>query len=161
MSAPVDVADAALKTALAQALVGGAFIPTAEALALNPDGPCEPNGDETEVQTSAQLFTLDVRKVRPLMGSGMPRWVVDRTCRLELAVFGPVPAGQDDHPARLAAALNLVAAISADSPTLGGTCERFEITGQEDDDLPPNGQKVSLGFTYRLRAGDPLGRTAP
>jgi hypothetical protein len=159
MTAPIETAYEALADAIAGALVEAGFILAAGDLAIDPPSAIEPIGDETEVQTAAELFRLETKPVRELMGGGVKRWVVERTCRLELAAFGPVPDGEDNHEARLAAVFDAVAPLPATDPTLSQTVERLELVESQDDDLPPNGLKKSITFMIRLRAGDPLGRT--
>lgn len=161
MTAPIDAAYAIFCGALAEALVDAGFIAAVEGLEIDPPGPCHPSGDETSVQTAAQLFALDIQIVRPLLGSGTPRYLLDFGYRLELAAFGPAPDGGPDDKARMKAAMDAIAPVADADPTLTQTCDRVSLVGAEDDDLPPNGVKTALTFNIRLRAGDPLGRTAP
>lgn len=161
MTAPIDTAYAALCAKLAEDLVTAGFLARPEALEVDPAGACAPGGDETAVQTSAQIFSLSIDPVRQLMGGAVSRWVVDAQYRLELAAFGPSAEGEETYKQRLAAAMTAVALVVADDPTLGQTCERLIASSSEDDDLPPNGMKVAVPLTIRLRAGDPYGRTAP
>jgi hypothetical protein len=54
-----------------------------------------------------------------------------------------------------------VAPIPALDPTLGGLAERLLLDlGQEDDEMPPAGNKAFLTFRIRVRSADALGRTA-
>lgn len=160
MTAPIETAYTALGDMLDEALALAGFI-TEGALKRDPQNRWEPEGEETEVQTAAALFSLNTEAVRTLLGGGVRRFVVERTCRLELAAVGPVPAGEDNHETRLLAVLDLVAPLSEADPTLGQTCERLVLTTLEDEDLDPGGLKKAITFTIRLRSGDRLGRTAP
>lgn len=157
MSGPIDAAYTALAAKIATALAAAHFIASAAKLEIDPEGPTEIDGDPRHVESVAILLQLQTGAVRTLVGSGTPRFVVERQARLELAIAGPDRA---DRNARLTDALTGVAPIGITDPTLGGTAERAGITGQEDGDLPPNGRKVFLTFYVRVRAGDPLGLTA-
>lgn len=158
---PLDTAHIALHDALADGLVAAGFISSPELLERDPESSWEPDGEETEVQTACALYRLQTRPVRQLMGGSGPRWVVERDLRLELSATGPAPAGDPTHEERITALLLAAAAVPSDDPTLGQTCERLELTGLEDDDLPGRGVKKAITFTIRVRAGDPLGLTAP
>lgn len=168
MTAPIDATYAVLLASLGAALFGAGFISVVGDLEDEPEGawePEDPTGDDDDpdagVKTAAALFPLEANPVRQLMGGGVRRWVVELPCRLELAVVGPVAEGSDSHKTLIRAALDAVAVLPADDPTLTQTCERLEIGGGVYEDLPPSGLKMMIDFTIRLRAGDPLGRTAP
>lgn len=160
MTAPIETAYAAFATALRAALLAAEFIAAEGSLLVDPEYDWSPEGGETDPVSAAALFRLETKPIRPLMGGGAPRYLVERTCQLELASAGPLPDGQT-HEARLAAAVVAAGAIPGSDPTLGQTCERLELTTLADDDLPPNGLRKAMTFTIRLRAGDPLGLTLP
>lgn len=161
MTAPIEIAYAALAEALADALVTAGFLTAPGLMQVDPEARWEPEGEESEVQTAAALFRLKTAPVRQLMGGSSPRWVVERDARLELSATGPVPAGDPTHAARVLAVLALAAALPATDPTLGQTCERLELTINEDADLATIGLATGITFTLRVRSGDPLGLTQP
>ncbi|MBX3480087.1 MAG: hypothetical protein KF842_06780 [Caulobacter sp.] len=161
MTAPIETAYAALAAALADGLVAAGFLADAGDMQIDPPFAVEPDGDETESRRAAELFRLETRPVRDVIGGGVRRYVVERGCRLELASFGPLADGEASHEDQLGAVFNALAPLPGTDPTLGQTCERLMLTEALDDDLPPNGLKKMITFVIRLRSGDPLGRTAP
>lgn len=151
----VPAAYAALADRLAASLVATAFLGATAQLRLDPESPFEVTGDETSVVAEAALFGVATRVARDILG--VPRrYVVERECRLELGLAGPDRAVR---LARMDATLAALAVLPETDRTLGGQCERWDLTASEDDDLPPNGQAVMLTFTLRVRSGDPLGLT--
>lgn len=161
MASPIETAYAALVEAVGEALVEAGFLSTTEALREDPEGVWEPDGEEGGQVSAAAVFKLRTAPVRPLMGGGVRRWVVDRQVRVELASAGPTPDAGDANEVRLTAALAALAVLPSDDPTLGQTCERCELIEADDDDLPPNGARKTVSFAIRVRAGDPLGQTSP
>lgn len=156
MTAPIETAYAALATAIATALVAAGFLPAPAALQIDPPSPFEPSGDETEVITAAALLVVSTEGNQRRLGGPVRRYVVERTCRLELAACGPVEAL---WRAALAAAETALAPLCDAEMTLGGTCEAVELGSFENEDLEPNGAQRLVTFLIRLRSGDPLGRT--
>jgi hypothetical protein len=153
MTGPIEIAYAALAQAVQGALVASGFSATG-GLEIDPTGPFQPSGDETQIVTAAALVQIRTEAVTTFLGAPKPRYVVERTVNLELAAAGA------DEIARLRtvdAALRACAAIALDAPSLGGAAERVMVLGRDDDDLPPNGTKQVLGFILRVRANDPLG----
>lgn len=152
----IDAAYARLGERLAASLVASAFLPQATDLKIDPPGPFTPSGDERTLIRAASLVAVRTASVRQLIGRPIPRHVVERQCRLELAIAGP---------ARLlaqgiqAATLTAVAVLPGLHPTLDGLAERLVLGEQQDEDLEPNGLAVMLDFIIRVRSGDPLGRT--
>lgn len=153
---PIDTAYQAQAGGLATALLGAGFLASTDQLQVDPSSPNAMDGDEASFATAAALVKLTTTSPRAIMGGPTRRYVVERTSRLELGVVGPDAAARAEV---LGAALAACAALPEDDPTLGGLVERFFVGDQEDDDLPPNGAKVFLTFTLRLRSGDPLGLT--
>lgn len=138
------------------ALLNAGFITEAFALKIDPPGAFEPSGDERVLITAASLVKVQTQPVRQILGLPQPRYVIERQCRLELAIAGP------NRGMRLAVnsdTLDALAVLPDLNPTLDGLAERFELDDQTDDDLPPNGVSVALNFTIRVRSGDKLGRT--
>ena len=138
-------------------LIGAGFVTEAGGLKVDPPAPFEPSGDERQLITAASIVKVQTQSVRQILGRPLPRYVIERQCRVELAMAGPNRFGRmminDDMLAGLARLPN-------DHPTLDGLAERLILVDQADDDLPPNGVTVTLTFTIRVRSGDPLGRTA-
>lgn len=153
----IEPAYSALAAAIADDLVAAQFLLATTDLKIDPAAPFSPTGDERVLVRAGALVKVRTVPVRTLLGGESPRYVVERECRLELALAGP---------ARLLkvtvadAALALLAQLPARLPTLGGTAERLVLGEQTDDELPPNGVSLFLTFTIRVRSGDPLGRTA-
>lgn len=138
------------------ALINAGFITEAGGLKIDPPSAFEPSGDERVLITAASLVKVQTQSVRQMLGGPAPRHVVERQCRLELAIAGP------NRGMRLAInsdMLDALAVLPNAYPTLDGMAERFELDDQTDDDLPPNGVSVALNFTIRVRSGDKLGRT--
>lgn len=153
----IEPAYSRLAEVLAQALFVANFLSDPAELKIDPPGAFEPSGDERVLITAASLVKVQTQSVRQMLGRPLPRYVVERQCRLELALAGP------SRGLRLAINEDLLAAIATlpgSHPTLDGLAERFVLNDQTDDDLPPNGVTVSINFTIRVRSGDPLGRTA-
>ena len=153
----IEPAYSALASAIADDLVLAAFLPAATDLMIDPEAPFSPTGDERELVRAAALVKVRTGAVRTLLGGSAPRYVVERECRLELALAGPARLLRDDVAD---ATLGLLAQLPARVPTLGGVAERLTLGEQTDDELPPNGVSLFLTFTIRIRSGDPLGRTA-
>lgn len=152
----IDAAYTALADRLAAALVACEFISQVSELKVDPSAVFEPDGDEETLITVASLSQLQTAPVRTMIGGSSPRYVVERQCRLELAMAGPERLMSEPL---IKAALAAVAIIPAAAPTLGGAAERITLGQREDEDLPPNGTALSLTFTLRVRSGDPLGCT--
>ena len=156
MSQGIEPAYAALGRRIADVLANTTFLRSGEDLEIDPSAPITPTGDEEDLQQAAALVTVRTDPVRQLLGRPDKRWVVERECRLELALYGP------NTGLRMAVkpqVLGALASIPNDDPTLDGLVERLVLTGQTDDDLPPNGVSYFLTFVLRLRSGDPLGQT--
>lgn len=153
----IEPAYNALAAAIAADLVAADFLPTAGVMEVDPSSPFTPAGDERELVRAAALVKVGTGVVRTLLGGERPRYVVERQCRLELALAGPARLLRD---AVADEALGRLAQLPARLPTLGGTAERLVLGEQTDDELPPNGVSLFLNFTIRVRSGDPLGRTA-
>lgn len=152
----IEAAYTRLGERLAASLVATGFLPQVTDLKIDPPGPFTPIGDEKTLIRAASLVTVRTASVRQMIGRPIPRHVVERQCRLELALAGP---------ARLRAqgiqsdTLNAVAVLPGLNPTLDGLAERLVLGEQQDEDLEPNGLAVMLDFIIRVRSGDPLGRT--
>lgn len=153
----IEPAYAALAAAIASDLVAAAFLPAAGVMEVDPSAPFTPSGDERELVRAAALVKVRTGVVRTLLGGAGPRYVIERECRLELALAGPARLLRDTVADQ---ALARLAQLPAHLPTLGGTAERLVLGDQTDDELPPNGVSLFLTFTIRVRSGDPLGRTA-
>lgn len=153
---PIEAAYRELARVIAAALVGCSFVRTDPDLRVDPPSSFEPQGYEEHLVTNAALLKLSTQPVRQMLGRPVPRYAVERQVRLELAAAGPEKAVWEQA---LADAVTACAPIAALNPTLNGLCERLEVSTEETDDLPPDGQKAFLLFTLRLRSGDPLGRT--
>lgn len=153
----IEPAYSALAAAIADDLVASAFLPSASDLMIDPEAPFSPTGDERQLVRAAALVKVRTGPVRTLLGGPSPRYVIERECRLELALAGPARLLRDDVAG---ATLGLLAQLPARVPTLGGAAERLTLGDQTDDELPPNGISLFLTFTIRIRSGDPLGRTA-
>lgn len=153
----IEPAYSALAAQIAADLVATDFLPVVDDLMVDPEAPFEPAGDERELVRAAALVKVRTGVVRTLLGGSGPRYVIERECRLELALAGPARLLRDDVAD---ATLGLLAQLPARAPTLGGVAERLILGEQTDDELPPNGISLFLNFTIRVRSGDPLGRTA-
>lgn len=152
----IENAYLALAERLALALVACGFLDAVGELQVDPAAIFTPTGDEEDLLRVASLVQLQTTPVRQILGRASPRYVVDRQCRLELAMAGPARLQND---ALFNSALAAVAILPAAAPTLGGTAERLTLGERTDEDLPPNGTAVSLTFTLRVRSSDPLGCT--
>lgn len=153
----IEPAYTALAARLAQRLVACGFLSSLDALKVDPESAFEPDGEETEVTTSAALVKVKTAPVRQTLGRPTgPRYVVERECGLDLSIAGPA---QDLKALLELAVMTAVATTPGDDPTLGGLCERLELTGRNDNEIEPNGLAVFLTFTLRVRSGDPLGMT--
>lgn len=139
------------------ALIRAEFLTEPDGLKVDPPAPLEPSGDERQVMTYASLVKVQTQVVRQILGRPAPRYVIERHCRLELAIYGP---NQDQRLFISDDMLATLALLPNEHPTLDGFAERLILVDQTDDDLPPNGVTVTLTFTIRVRSGDPLGRTA-
>jgi hypothetical protein len=156
----IDRAYAALADRLGAALFAAGFLAEGQGLAVDPVEAVEPD-PEPEAETedvanhaSASLVKLETRPVRTILGGPTARYVVERSCQLELAAASHDTAWKDQVLQR---ALGRVAGIPVADPTLGGTAERVEISGAESDGLAVNGESAVIAFTVRVRSGDPLG----
>lgn len=155
----IEPAYAALADLIAARLVACGFLERAAALKIDPPAPYCPSGEETELQTSAALVQAETKPVRTLLGIQPPRYVVERECQLELTVAGP-ELDLDGRGRQLMQEGGAVLALLVrDDPTLGGSCERCDLTGRTDQEVPPNGVGVVLTFVLRVRAADALGLT--
>ncbi|WP_312126567.1 hypothetical protein [Brevundimonas sp.] len=152
----IEPAYSALAASLAEALVASGFLQAPAELMVDPASVFTPLGDEETLVLAASLVKLQTNPVRTLLGRAGPRYVVDRQCRLELAVAGPDRLMDGD---RLADALAAIAAIPLRYPTLSGAAERVWLGERTDDELPPNGEAVTITFIIRVRSSDPLGLT--
>lgn len=146
---------AAVAAALADPDVG--FITAADQLHVDPEAPIELAGDVESVETAASVEKVETRPVRQILGRPEQRWLVERSCRVELQAVGPARADRLQVDARAVAALAL---LPSSMPTLSGACERLILVGCEDEILPPNGVAKIFAFTLRVRSGDPLGMSA-
>ncbi|ADL00697.1 hypothetical protein [Brevundimonas subvibrioides] len=152
----IETAYATLAERLEQTLRATLFMPDTAVLEIDPESPFEPSGDETDRVSAAALVKVRTYVARQAVGrpAGARRYVVERECRLELALAGP------NREARLAVDLETLSALAMlpeQDPTLGGTVERFLMGEMTDEDLPPNGIATFLTFVLRVRSGDPLG----
>lgn len=154
MSGPIERAYAGLGGAIAEALAGAGFLTDGAKLEIDPTSANEFDGESGDLQSAAILLKGDARAVRTFLGAP-PRYAVERSATLELAIAGPDP---DVRELALNGALIACAAIPQTYPPVGGA-ERIELRGQEYDDLPPNGVKTFLTFVLRVRSGDVLGLT--
>ncbi len=139
-----------------QVLINAGLITEAGGLKIDPPGSFEPSGDERVLVTAASFVKVQTAPIRRTLGRAEPRYIIERHCRLELAMAGP------NKGMRLAINDDMLASLSLlpdQYPTLDGLSERLNLIDQTDDDLPPNGITVTLNFTIRVRSGDPLGRT--
>lgn len=152
----IEPAYAALADVIASALMAADFIDGAADLKIDPPAPFSPTGDERSLIKAAALVKVQTNPVRRLLGGPAPRYVVQRQCRLELAIAGPDRVRRE---ARIDEALAGLAVLQDQHPTLSGTAERLMLGEQTDDELPPNGVSFFITFTIRVRSGDALGRT--
>ena len=161
-TAIIDVAYLAAAEQLRGACVAAGFLAEGQSLFMDPDHIWEPEVAEIagagQQLTAAALFKLSTRPMRQLSGGDRSHFVVERDIRIELASVGAISEDLN-HEDRLGGALDLIAVIDQADPTLGGLCERWWLTGLEDDDLAPSGAKKLITFTIRLRSADRLGRT--
>lgn len=153
----IEPAYSELASCIADALVASNFLPAAAELKVDPPAPFTPNGDERTLIQAASLVKVQTGSVRQLLGGPAARHVVERQCRLELAIAGPDRLRREN---RVEDALLALATLPVRFPTLSGKAERLILGEQTDDELPPNGVSFFLNFTIRVRSGDPLGRTA-
>ncbi len=150
----IEPAYAQLASSLATSLATNGF---SAPLKIDPPAPFTPTGDERHLVFAAALVNVRTQSVRQILGRPIPRHVVERECRLELAVAGPA---RSQGLVINQMVLDALAVLPGLDPTLGGKAERCVLTDQTDDELPPNGLSVFLNFLIRVRSGDPLGRTA-
>jgi hypothetical protein len=153
----IDSAYAAFNMAVAGALVDVGYIAAPGDLRVDPESLVEPTGDEEEFVTVATVEQVQTGPVRQLLGRAVPRWIVERQCRVELAAYGPARAERLDVDAGAVAAL---AQLPVTLPTLLGACERLALVSVESEPLAPNGVTKTFLFTLRVRSGDPLGMSA-
>lgn len=152
---PIDTAYRAAGVCIGQALADAGFLATAESLQIDPSD--EVGTDAFgDIQTAAALLQLSTAPGRTFLGRGAGRHSVERPCRLELAIQS---ANRERLDQVLDAALVAIATIPLANPRLGGAAERVDLTGSEFEDLP-SGARVSLTFTIRASAADPLGLIA-
>lgn len=152
----IETAYAAFAEAVGDALVEAGYLSAAADLQIDPEALVEPTGEETSVQRSATLEKIQTGPVRQILGRPERRWVVERSCRVELMAAGPARVTRLEIDA---AAVSALATLANDLPTLSGACERLTLTGVEDEPVPPNGVSKIFTFTLRVRSGDPLGTT--
>lgn len=155
MMGPIDVAYRALGVLIGQALAAVGFLATAEGLQIDPADEVATE-DFGELATAAALLQITTQPARTFLGRGAGRHIVERVCRVELAISSANRERLDDV---LAQAVTALACIPLDNPTLSGAAERVALTGQDYDDLP-SGARVSLDLTIRASAADPLGLVA-
>lgn len=153
----IDTAYVAFADAVAAALVAVGFLPDAAALNIDPEDLVEPDGSETETRRAATLENGGTRPVRQILGRPEQRWVVERTCRVELLQYGPAQSERREVDAAAVAAL---AALPASLPTLSGACERLMLDESDRTPVDPNGVAHAFTFRLRVRSGDPLGASA-
>lgn len=159
----IGEATQALAATLARELWIVGFLAAPDGLHLDPVAAVEdldnPDVDDLPgLQRAAFLITTQTRPVRATMGSGHPRYVVERTCQLDLHVYGQTfeAAGRP----LLVAALSACARLPESDPTLGGAAERLYLTETTPDELPPLGLRQTLTFVIRVRSSDALGLSA-
>ncbi|WP_295707330.1 hypothetical protein [uncultured Brevundimonas sp.] len=152
----IEAAYQALATAAAQALLQVGFITAPTDLKVDPAAPFTPTGEEKVLVRAAALVKVRTNPVRQLLGGKGPRYVVERQCRLELALAGP---DRLLRAATMDAVLALLATLPEVDPTLSGAAERLILVEQADDELPPNGVSFFITYTVRVRSSDALGRT--
>lgn len=152
----IETAYEELALRVSEALNATEFLQDLTDLKIDPSAPFTPTGNERTLVTAASLVKLRTGSVRQLLGGPAPRHVVERECRLEMALAGP---DRLLRAYRIDSALGRLALLSATFPTLSGKAERLIVGEQTDDELEPNGLAFFLTFTIRVRSGDPLGRT--
>lgn len=153
MSGPIEEGYTALGAALDAALAAVQFI-AAGTLEVDPPAPFEPQGEETVLVTAAALVKQETKVAQTFMGAPLPRYAVERPVTLELCAAGP---NETLRKEALAAAATAIAAVFVSNYQLGGAVERVVLNGSTDGDLPPNGSKIIMDLTIRVRANDPLG----
>ncbi len=156
---PIDDAYQALIAEVRARLLLSDFVASPDDLKVDPDGKVDTRR-HGRGETCAALINAGQSVGRSLMGGGSARHLVDRRARVELAIAGGDRAWRD---ALVDRALTRFARLPLDLPTLGGACERLAIEEGDEDDLAPGtpGRRVSVTFTVRVRAADPLGKVAP
>ncbi len=154
----IETAYAALAELLETALRGTAFLEATQRLEIDPEAPFAPSGDETDIIRAAALVKVKTAAARRTLGRPAlsPRYVVERECRLELAIAGP---NRGDRLEISRQTLAVLAQLPDIHPTLSGAAERFVLGEQTDDELPPNGVATFITFTLRVRSSDPLGQS--
>lgn len=145
-----------LAASIADALISAGFIGAVGDLKIDPPAPFTPTGDERSLVQAAALVKVRTAPARQLLGGPRVRYVVERQCQLELAIWGPERLRREN---RVEDALFVLALLQDNVPTLSGTAERLVLGEQTDDELPPNGVSFLITFTIRVRSGDALGRT--
>lgn len=152
----IETAYTALGALLQTTLRATNFLGAEGLLELDPESPFEPSGEETDIIRAAALVKVRTYNPRQTVGrpAGARRYVVERECRLELALAGP---NREQRKIIDLDTLSALALLPELDPTLGGAVERFLLGEQTDDELPPNGVATFLTFTLRVRSGDPLG----
>lgn len=152
----IAAAYSAFATAVATALVGAGYLAQTSALEVDPEDLVEPSGSETETLRAATLENAGTQPVRQILGRPEQRFVVERTCRVELLQYGPARQTRREVDAAAVAAM---ARIAVDLPTLSGACERLILDSSEETPVDPNGVAHAFTFRLRVRSGDPLGVT--
>lgn len=152
------IAYAVLAERLQERLRDTAFLNHDQRLEVDPEAPFQPEGDETSIVRAAALVHVRTSVVRQILGRPLEqrRYVVERECRLELAIAGP---SRDVRLAIDSETLTALATFADSDPLLGGAVERITLGEQTEDELPPNGTATFVTFILRVRSGDPLGRT--
>lgn len=152
----IDNAYDAFTSAVANALLAAGFLDDPGRLRIDPEDLTEPDGMETTTQRSAMVEQVSTGAVRNILGRPEPRFVVERSCRVELMQWGPA---QDTRRMIDAAAVAALALLPVLTPTLKGACERLSLTEGEETPIDPNGVARSFTFNIRIRSGDPMGTT--
>lgn len=152
----VDAALNALASVLIERLLVSGYILTSADLHIDDADAVAPVGNEADYLTWAALTRGETRTVRTILGRPAPRYVVEHRATLQLAWAGPDGAA---GRARHALALQAVATLPVDHPTLTGEVERLFLEAGDDEPLPPNGWGTTLVLAFRLRSSDPLGLT--
>lgn len=153
----IETAYTAFTDAVAAALVAVDFLSAPTDLNIDPEDLVEPTGDELQILSAATVEKGETGPVRQILGRPEQRWVVERTCRVELMQYGPA---SDQRRTIDAAAVAAMAQLSVNAPNLSGACERLTLTESDETPVDPNGVARSFTFTLRVRSGDPLGVTA-
>lgn len=152
----IEPAYAAFVAAVATSLVEAGFLSAAGKLEVDPEDLIEPDGSALETKRSASVEKGETAPVRQMLGRPEQRWIVERTCRVELLQYGPA---QEQRHEVDAAAVAAMARIAVDLPTKPGVFERLFLDSSEFTPVDPNGASYAFTFRIRVRSGDPLGVT--